>query len=240
MRIIGPLLPLLFTVAALAQIAPDATPVPQPSPARPKRAALTYTPPKQAAAGTRVDGDAGTRAGKVKLPALYVLAPDHTGLTLSAAPSLFWFQSGPATARFELTLIEPKKPRPLLRVSSEQSEGAGVHRVRLGRHGIQLATGVDYKWTVALVADTANRSQDVIASGTIRRIDPEARLTAELAAAGLGSRAAVLAQNGIWYDAIEALSDQINDAPRDPAPRQRRAQLLAQAGLTQAAAADRR
>lgn len=219
---------------------PDAAKGKQPTPPpASKRAALTYKPPKNAERGTRIDGDAGTRSGG-SLPSLYVLAPDHTALTTREQPSLFWFQSAPAAKRLELTLIEPRKSQPLLKVSTEKSDRAGIHRVSLARHGVKLARGVTYKWSIALVPDPENRSQDIIASGTIRRVEPGPDLAAQLATAEPDKLPAIYAAHSIWYDAFETLSDRIIMAPEQYDLREQRAGLLAAVALSAAAAWERR
>jgi hypothetical protein len=50
----------------------------------------------------------------------------------------------------------------------------------------------------------------------------------------------VYAQHGVWYDAIAALSSQIDATPEDPTLREQRAALLDQVGLSEVAAYDRR
>ena len=210
------------------------------APAAPaKRGLLKYSPPKTAATGTRIDGDGASRGSGDKLPSLYVLAPNHTALTTREQPSLFWYQTGPAKTRFELTLTEPKNPKPLLKVATDKADG-GIHRVSLAKHGVSLKPGISYKWTIAWVPDPANRSQDVIASGAIRRIEPEAKLTAALADVKGIEKAAVYAQHGIWYEALETVSNEIDAAPKNKDLRAQRAALLQQAGLKEAAASERR
>lgn len=220
---------------------------PSAPPAAPKRTLLKYTPPKTAGTGLRTDGDGGSRAGGAKLPSLYVLAPNHTALTTQAQPSLFWFQDGPApkdvSARFELTLIDPKNPKPLLKVgtalAAQKDGGAGIHRIQLARQKITLDPGVAYKWSVALVPDANNRSQDIVASGVIQLTPPAAELAAELAKAE-ADKASAYAAGGVWYDALAALSDQIDAAPKDASLRAARADLLMQAGLKSAAEFERK
>jgi hypothetical protein len=190
--------------------------------------------------GTRINGDGGSRGGGVKLPALYVLTPDATALTTRAQPSLFWYQSGPAATRFELTVFEPKKAKPLLRVGVEKAGDAGIHRLSLEKYKVTLTPGVVYKWTVALVPDVANRSQNVIAIGTIQRTEPDARLAATLATTEGPDKAALYASKGFWYDALEAISDAIDAAPADKSLRAQRAKLLEQVDLKAAAASDRK
>jgi hypothetical protein len=189
--------------------------------------------------GTRINGDGGSRGG-VKLPSLYVLTPDATALTSQAQPSLFWYQSGPAATRFELTVFEPKKAKPLLRVGVEKAGAAGIHRLSLGKYKVSLTPGVLYKWTVALVPDAASRSQNVIAIGTIQRAEPDAQLAATLASAEGADKAALCASKGYWYDALEAISDAIDAAPQDKSLRAQRAKLLEQVDLKLAATADRK
>jgi hypothetical protein len=190
--------------------------------------------------GTRIDGTGGSRGGGVKVPSLYVLAPNHTGLTTSAQPSLFWYQTGPANLRLELTLVEPGKPKPLLRVGIDKAGTAGIHRFPLSKHNVNLEPGILYKWSVALVPDPANRSQEVIAMGTIQRTEPNSELTAALASAQGLEKAAVFASKGIWYDALETVTNQIDAAPNDKSVRLQRAKLLDEAGLKDAAASDRK
>ena len=204
-----------------------------------KRSLLSYTPPKSVTKGTRIDGDGGSRGSGEKLPSLYVLAPNHTALTTREQPSLFWYQTAAAKTHFELTLTEPKNPKPLLKVATDKADG-GIHRVSLAKHGVSLKPGVSYKWTIAWVPDPANRSQDVIASGSIQRIEPEAKLTAALADAKGLEKAAVYAQHGIWYEALETVSNEIDAAPKNKDLHAQRAALLQQAGLKEAAAAERR
>jgi hypothetical protein len=208
-----------------------------------KRSLLKYTPPKSATtgtSGTRIDGDGGSRAGGVTLPSLCVLAPNHTGLTTRGRLSLFWYQSGQASTRFELTLVEPKKPKPVLRVGRDKVDEAGIHRTLLARHNVTLTPGVLYKWSIALVPDPANRSQDVIASGTIQRIEPDAQLATALADAKGLDKAAIYASKGLWYDALEAVTNEMDAAPGNKQLRLQRAALLEQVGLKDAAAAERR
>ena len=221
---------------------------PSTPPAAPKRTLLKYTPPKTAGTGLRTDGDGGSRPKMAKLPSLYVLAPDHVGFTTQEQASLFWFQSGPApkeaAARLEVTLVDPKNPKPLLKVGTalaEQSDGgAGIRRIQLARHNVTLEAGVPYKWSVAIVSDVNSRSKDVLASGVIERIAAQPELAAALDQALPDGKAAAYASAGIWYDALAALSDRIDAAPADAALRRERADLLEQAGLKAAAEFERK
>ncbi|MEO8626659.1 MAG: DUF928 domain-containing protein [Betaproteobacteria bacterium] len=196
--------------------------------------ALVYKPPQRGAPGGRVGGATrGTRERDTFV--LSVLAPDHTGLTVSEQPSLFWFISAETTLPVELTLVDPNAVEPVLEVTLASPVQHGIHRVRLADYGVRLKQGVAYQWSIAIVPDGARRSRDILASGAIERIEPASEWKTKLASARGEGRAALYAESGIWYDALEAISDLIDTAPADDMPRRYRAALLAQGGLPEIA-----
>ncbi len=85
--------------------------------------------------------------------------------------------------------------------------------------------------SVAAVIDPQNRSQDVVANGVIKRTEPSSKLAAQLAQARELDKPSIYASNGIWYDAVESLSTQIQKSPDDEALKQERAGLLKQVAL---------
>ena len=218
---------LLPAEGALAQQAPEQKPATN-SPVKVK-----FRPPSTGAPSVRLTG--GSRGIGDTTLALDVLAPDDVGLTTQEQPSLFWYQSKAATAKFELTLLQENKIKPLVQVTAERSLSAGIQRLRLSEHGVKLSPGVEYQWVVALITDPENRSRDLVASGMIKRVDPSTELKKSVASASPASLPAVYAEAGIWYDALSSLSDRIDADPRDKALQESRADLLRQAGLKGAA-----
>jgi hypothetical protein len=199
-------------------------------------AGVKFRPKTGNASAVRVTG--GSRGTGDAAITLDVLAPDEVGETTLEQPSLFWFQSKPAQAKFELTLLQENKVKPIVQVSIERSSKAGIQRLKLSDHGAKLAPGVEYQWVVALVTDADNRSKDLVASGVIKRVEAPADLKDKVSKAAPNSLAAVYADAGIWYDALAVLSDQIDAHPNDKALRQTRADLLQQVGLKAAAQAE--
>ncbi|HSD51643.1 MAG TPA: DUF928 domain-containing protein, partial [Candidatus Methylomirabilis sp.] len=53
----------------------------------------------------------------------------------------------------------------------------------------------------------------------------------KLTQAGKADLPFLYAEAGYWYDALSALSEQIEATPQDPAPRKHRAAMLVQVGL---------
>jgi uncharacterized protein DUF928 len=197
---------------------------------------LKFLPPATGTPSVRVTG--GSRGSGDATITLDVLAPDEIGITTQEQPSLFWFQSKPADARFELTLLQENKVKPLVQVTVERSSKAGIQRLRLADQGAKLTPGVEYQWVVALINDPNNRSSDLVASGVIKRVEPSAELKEKIAKATPANLASVYAEAGIWYDALGVLSDQIDKEPANKALRETRADLLRQVGLKAAAGAE--
>jgi uncharacterized protein DUF928 len=188
-----------------------------------------YKPPPRGAPSGRVGG--GTRGTGREVFMLSVLAPDHTGLTTQDQPSLYWFISSRTSAPVELTIMDPSAMQPLLEVSTPAPILPGFHQFRLADHGVRLASGVAYRWFVAVVPDSARRSKDILAGGAIARVESPPDLTAKLAKASAADRPALYAEAGIWYDALMAISELIENEPGNAALRSQRASLLAQVGL---------
>jgi hypothetical protein len=136
-------------------------------------------------------------------------------------------------------LLQENKVKPLVQLKVERAGQAGIQRLRLSDHGVKLDSGVAYQWVVALVTDPDNRSTDLVASGVIKRVIPAADLKEKVSQVAPSSLAGLYAEAGIWYDALGALSDQIEAQPENKTLHETRAELLRQVGLNAAAQADR-
>jgi hypothetical protein len=191
-----------------------------------------YIPPKRGAPGGRVGG--GTR-GPNQTFTLSVLAPDHTGLTALAQPTLYWYLSKSISTQVEFTLIENDMARPLVEKVLSPPFEAGIHRLQLADFGVQLTPGRQYQWSITLVTNPKRRSKDVLAGATIERFSFPEATASKLARADRPEAVRVYAQAGHWYDAVAVLSELIDGSPMDAALRRQRAALLQQVGLTEIA-----
>ena len=188
---------------------------------------LVYRPPLRGAPGGRVGG--GSRGGGAV--SVTALVPEGRALTSLEQPSLSWYLSSPTPAPVEVTISDDRAVKPLLEVRLPQPVQPGVQRIRLADYGVKLEPGVQYKWFVTVVVDQARRSRDVLAGGTIERVEPSGELSAKLASARPETLPMIYAEAGLWYDALGAIADLLDQTPNDQAIRQDRAQLLSQAGL---------
>ena len=177
-----------------------------------------YNPPARGAPTGRVGG--GTRGLRV-LP-LAALAPDHTGLTISAQPALYYFLPANSGVRVAVRLANEPNAQPLLDKDFAPPAKTGIQRLELKALGVTLSPGVEYRWTVS---DSRTSS-----TGMIRRIEPSQDLARKLNGVPSGrSRYTLLAREGVWYDALDEVSRAADSA--GPVPGRHRAALLEQIGL---------
>jgi hypothetical protein len=203
--------------------------------------AAIYKAPLRGAPATRVGG--GTRSVGTKPMTVLVLAPNETGYTTHDKPTLYWYVSQPLEHPVELTLISLESldaaSKPAVELKLNPPTRPGVHPLSLAEHNIALKPGVEYQWFVAAVNNPSQRSNDVVAGGTIKRVAETDAVRAGLKDAPAAGRPALYAGEGIWYDAIDELSRQIAAQPGNRQLREQRAALLEQVGLAEAANFDR-
>jgi len=198
-----------------------------------------YTPPARGAPQRRVGGS--SRGAGDALPSVMLLVPDHVGLTASENPALYWYISKPTSVRVEVTLIDEKGETPLIEYAVQNATGPAVHRIDLAAHKVALKPDVEYQWSISVVPNPNERSNDVMAGGALKRVAEPQKITARRAAgAPKDELARLYAGEGLWYDAIAAYSELIESRPGDRALREQRAALLEQVGLKEIAAFDRR
>ena len=196
---------------------------------------VMYRPPAVGKPARTVGG--GSRGATDKIPSLFAIVPDHVAKTASPQPALFWYvdRVPDASTRVEFTLHDEEGEEPLVQVDLETPTSAGLQRIRLSEHGANLVPGAEYEWSVALVIDPDQRSKDIVVTGWIDCVDPSPTIVSRLELQGEAWRAAIFAEEGVWYDAFAALSDQIDRDPKNPLLTKQRSDLLDQAGLDLAA-----
>lgn len=199
---------------------------------------FAYRPPMRGAPASRVGG--GSRGIGDTTLELSVLAPDHTGLTTRSEPTLYWYLSRPANARLDVTVINDEDIDPLLEHIIGTPKSAGIQKLDLAAAGTTLKPGIEYRWFVSVTPDEEQRSNDIIASGTIQYNVPDADLERRIAGADARALVGIYAEQGIWYDALDEISRAIEQNPADAGLRAERAALLEQVGLKTAAEFDRR
>lgn len=197
-----------------------------------------YKPPFPDAPKVRVDGR--LRGPDDAVLTLTVLAPEHVGLTTKPQPKLYWYQSKAYRTHFELVITEAKSPQPLLEVRFARQERDGIQCLNLADHRVTLTPGLEYRWSVAMVTDEENRSSDVVASGGIKLVSAPESLRKRLVDASPSHLPFIYADEGFWYDSLEALCHLIDEQPTNKSLFEQRAVFFMQVGLNEAARHDLR
>lgn len=154
---------------------------------------IIYHPPTIDAPDSRVG--AGTRGSTKSAPLIQVLAPAHTALTGQAQPILYWYLLEDNQNIIEITLTQEGAEEPVLEKQLSAPVKKGLHKIRLADEGVSLRPNEEYLWSVAIVTDSQQRSNDIVAGATIRYRLPAAPLSS------VEQQAAA----GYWYDALQTL-----------------------------------
>jgi len=128
---------------------------------------------------------------------------DHTGLTLSRTPRLWWYLEQRTDLPVQLTIVDGEAIEPLVRVELPGPHAAGLHAFDLSAQGVTLAPGVDYRWFVSVVVDPDRPSRNPVSAGSLRvAADADARRQT-VSSAAAPARGNTLAELGLWYDAFD-------------------------------------
>lgn len=191
---------------------------------------LNYRPPFRGKPGNRVGG--GTRGPDSDVPFLASLVPDHTGLTIHSQPTFYWYISQPSAHGIEFTLINEQCIEPVLEVGMKSTQQRRIRCLRLSDHHVKLSPGIEYQWFVAIVSDPNHRSKDIVAGGAIEYIEPSQGLITALKGARGLEIPAILAREGLWYDALDSITGLIIAHPDNEKLYRQRWFLLEQVGLS--------
>jgi hypothetical protein len=195
-----------------------------------------FKPPLRGAPDVRIGG--GSRAVTMQLAKVNLYAPKSGGATAVESPVLYWNLSKNLTVPVEVKLIAVDSDKPIMSVALS-GMGAGLHKLTLGEYGVKLQAGVQYTWQTTIVWDAAQRGKDTTTSTMIQYSTASADVRTLLNKADTPARARQLLDKGFVYDAIAAISAQIEAAPNNASLREERAALLEQIGQTDAAKIER-
>ncbi|MDB4433221.1 DUF928 domain-containing protein [bacterium] len=188
-----------------------------------------FVPPNRGSPIARLGGATRSASGDT-LPRIEALVPQEAGWTLREDPVLYWYLSKMTDVRIDFVLLRLDPTEPVVETTLPSTKSAGIQRVRLADHGVKLEPGVSYQWLVKLVPRPDDRSYDRIVGGGVERVEASAELAKALGDPE-ASQAHELAEGGIWYDAVDSLSTQIEADPENRTLWNQRTALFEQVGL---------
>lgn len=142
---------------------------------------------------------------QVATPLTALAPPAGWGLTIRDRPT-FWFYvpySLTDDRPGEFVLLDADRNY-VYQTSNIRSAGAGIIQITLPPSVPPLAIGQRYQWTLMIGCESDN---PIFTQGSIERIAPPADLSDRLARSTPLEQADLLANQGIWYDALTTLAE---------------------------------
>lgn len=186
----------------------------EPTRIRTRRISYTIPKPKKRSSNTnrtnRVRATATRTEGLKNENLPVILSPiNHVANTVSSNPSIpVYFPN--TDERVTIQLEENLgKTRELIWVQDFLIPSEGIIEIKLPTDSVKLELGKDYRFTVVKKSDSENRSLDIVAQIWLNRVGLSEELQRRLdRSTTKAERAIILAQNGIWFDALDNLLEQ--------------------------------
>ncbi|ODS24429.1 hypothetical protein AB835_03785 [Candidatus Endobugula sertula] len=186
--------------------------------------------------GLSIETDSGQSSASALLSSrLVTLAPQHTGMTSNRQPRLYWYVSGASSYPIHFNLNQQGLVEPIAQAILPPPEGEGIYTIVLADYGIYLQPDIEYEWFLTMILDEAERSSDFIAGATLQYYQLDDKQLARQTQLPPQQRPYYYAEQGLWYDAFDSLSQLIKQQPQSTALKKLRSDLLKQVGLLRAA-----
>jgi hypothetical protein len=162
-----------------------------------------------------------------------LLPTTEPALTVSAYPTIFVSLPRTSAEKGEFLLVRGDKDEVLYETTITLPSNSGIVSISLPDNGTlpPLEAGKTYRWYFFVIPNPQERTEDMVAEGEIQRVEPSPNLVAELKNAPPRDRAALYAEAGIWYDAINSIAQLRRSSPNDTAIAADWTELLKSVGL---------
>ena len=112
-----------------------------------------------------------------------------------------------------------------------RSVDAGIQGISLKEINVKLDPNVEYRWSVAVIPESAGDLKSSVATASIRFVPAPPTLQSRIASATDSTQAHIYADEGYWYDAVDVLVKHIRQGPNSKRARSHLASLLKQSGV---------
>ena len=136
-----------------------------------------------------------------------VVPPTNRGLTTAERPNL-WIYLPETSAQQAILTIKQNGKIPHWQQTVAIANTTGVVGIKLSEAAPSLEIGRDYQWAIILVCGDRPSPNDPVITSWIERVAPKNNS----AKSGL-EEASTYAQQGIWYDALDALIAEKSSLP---------------------------
>ena len=172
-----------------------------PSLAQSSQANQGYVPPAKDRKQQKATASGSRGCSSQPIEIVPLIPTDHIGTTVSNQPNFLFFVKFTPHLPVSFTLVEPGVVEPLWedRIIIERS---GILSVSVPQR-VNLDIGKTYVWNLEVVCSIDRPSENWYIRAAIKKVPLTTQLKQKLSEANSKSeKALILANNGIWYDAI--------------------------------------
>jgi hypothetical protein len=181
---------------------------------------VTFDPPgdgtpSDTAGGASRDGGICPEDLQTISPRITPLKPtNHSGLTVAEHPTFFVYVPQTAAQKAVFVLKDETEDY-FYQQTISIPRTAGVVSFKLPDDAPALESGKTYQWSFVMICGQAIRPDSPAAEGKIQRIEPNPELLRQLKNLSPLERAALYGKNGLWYDTLASLAEQMRSQPND-------------------------
>lgn len=183
--------------------------------------------------------DGGTRGGQdscvvnTENQNLIALIPQkNVGKNASTSPKLFFYV--PELKKSStLEFVLRNKQDQLIYETFFSTEGNGIISIEVpaGVKSNLLETDQNYHWYLSMICNRQQRSRDIVVEGWMRQGRLNLATQKQLKKASSLEKAEVYRQQGFWFDALSALTENPDSVAEETIMRQKWSEMLVSAGL---------
>lgn len=164
---------------------------------------------------------------------LMALIPEQTvGINAAASPKLFFYVPKiKETSTLEFVLRNQKDQ--LIYETFLSTEGNGIMSVQVPGevNSSLLKADQNYHWYLSMICNNHQRSRDIVAEGWMRQKALDQNLQEKLNSASSLEKVAIYREQGIWFDALSVLAENLESVTQSKMMRQQWSEMLSSVGL---------
>jgi len=173
--------------------------------------AQEYIPPNVGLPGRREGGGTRGECAAIDKTLSALMPVNNFGYTIDEYPTFYWYVPQIGAQAAEFVLLDENNDEVYL-TTFQITDQPGIISLSLPEHSgfPALTIGENYHWYFSLICDFNDRSGDLYTDGWVQRTTIEAGSTLEtqLSTAPVETHAALYAEAGIWFNALDLLAEE--------------------------------
>ncbi len=199
----------------------------------PLQLALKFNLPPKGAPGNR-SGAANRGCGPTPKLLTALVPGTNQGLTVAEHPTFWFYVPYPPSPSKDMVfkLLDKQKNQEVYKIRFTVTGTPGIISVTLPDSVNPLAVGKRYQWIFTYLCNPKVVSQDIVVHGYVERVNVSPQMAVELNKAKTPlEKVAVMAENGIWFDALTELAQLRRKEPNNEVLLQKWEALLTADGV---------